>query len=228
MILRWRWKLLAWFSHRAAGIFFRGTSMKSKLLGFIALIPLLGLSPANATTYNYAVAFPAIFTSPSATTVTGTISTDCSSSCLLAPSDFLSWSFTFSGYLNATFSGGPSGVSETSTPNLEAFPLVLQYVNPFVADGRTTTFSSGGDSLAFSDLISSGSTYPGEILLAVGGSGQTGTEINLLNFATLTGTSSGPSATPLPAALPLFASGLGALGLLGWRRKRKNAAAIAA
>lgn len=36
------------------------------------------------------------------------------------------------------------------------------------------------------------------------------------------------SATPLPAALPLFASGLGALGLLGWRRKRKKAQAIAA
>jgi len=35
------------------------------------------------------------------------------------------------------------------------------------------------------------------------------------------------AATPLPATLPLFASGLGALGLLGWRRKRK-AAAIAA
>jgi hypothetical protein len=28
--------------------------------------------------------------------------------------------------------------------------------------------------------------------------------------------------TPLPAAFPLFASGLGALGLLGWRRKRKG------
>ena len=26
---------------------------------------------------------------------------------------------------------------------------------------------------------------------------------------------------PLPAALPLFATGLGAIGLLGWRRKRK-------
>jgi hypothetical protein len=26
---------------------------------------------------------------------------------------------------------------------------------------------------------------------------------------------------PLPAALPLFATGLGALGLLGWRKKRK-------
>ncbi len=37
-----------------------------------------------------------------------------------------------------------------------------------------------------------------------------------------------PLGTPLPAAMPLFATGLGALGLLGWRRKRKNAAAVAA
>lgn len=34
--------------------------------------------------------------------------------------------------------------------------------------------------------------------------------------------------TPLPAALPLFATGIGALGLLGWRRKRKGAPALAA
>jgi hypothetical protein len=37
-----------------------------------------------------------------------------------------------------------------------------------------------------------------------------------------------PTPTPLPAALPLFAGGLSAMGLLGWRRKRKNAAALAA
>ena len=41
-------------------------------------------------------------------------------------------------------------------------------------------------------------------------------------------TGSENSQTPLPAALPLFATGLGTLGLLGWRRKRKAAAALAA
>ena len=41
-------------------------------------------------------------------------------------------------------------------------------------------------------------------------------------------TDSENSQTPLPAALPLFATGLGALGLLGWRRKKKAATAMAA
>lgn len=36
-----------------------------------------------------------------------------------------------------------------------------------------------------------------------------------------------PSTTPLPAAFPLFAAGLGGIGLLGWLRKRR-AAALAA
>ena len=34
--------------------------------------------------------------------------------------------------------------------------------------------------------------------------------------------------TPLPATLPLFATGFAGLGLLGWRRKRKNVSALAA
>lgn len=36
------------------------------------------------------------------------------------------------------------------------------------------------------------------------------------------------SSVPLPAALPLFSSGLGVMGLLVWRRKRKKAAAMVA
>jgi hypothetical protein len=31
----------------------------------------------------------------------------------------------------------------------------------------------------------------------------------------------GGSITPLPTALPLFATGIGGSGLFGWRRKRK-------
>ena len=46
-----------------------------------------------------------------------------------------------------------------------------------------------------------------------------------LGFVSMQGNSA-TSPVPLPAAFPLFATGLGALGLLGWRRKRKAQAAI--
>jgi hypothetical protein len=44
---------------------------------------------------------------------------------------------------------------------------------------------------------------------------------------TISAVSTDLGTTPLPAALPLFATGLGALGLLGWRRKRKSSAIAA-
>jgi len=45
--------------------------------------------------------------------------------------------------------------------------------------------------------------------------------------APLTITFEPSSPVPVPTALPLFASGLGVMGLLGWRRKRKKVAAAA-
>jgi hypothetical protein len=42
------------------------------------------------------------------------------------------------------------------------------------------------------------------------------------------GTVPGAAAVPTPAALPLFATGLGILGLLGWRRAKKPAASFPA
>jgi hypothetical protein len=37
------------------------------------------------------------------------------------------------------------------------------------------------------------------------------------------GPGEGPAPAPLPAALPMFVGGLGALGFLGWKRKRQRA-----
>jgi len=48
-----------------------------------------------------------------------------------------------------------------------------------------------------------------------------------VRFGVAGATFSAPSAVPLPPALALFVSGLSALGLLGWRKKRKTAAVAA-
>ena len=46
--------------------------------------------------------------------------------------------------------------------------------------------------------------------------------LNDLIFTSVDYTVFAPTATtPLPTALPLFVTGLGVVGLLGWRRKRK-------
>ena len=60
-----------------------------------------------------------------------------------------------------------------------------------------------------------------DITIPPAGAFQTDT-FNITEMVTVT------DPVPAPAALPLFATGLGALGLLGWRRKRKAAALAAA
>ena len=50
----------------------------------------------------------------------------------------------------------------------------------------------------------------------------------IANLQIETVSANGAMATPLPAALPLFAGGLGVMGRLGWRKKRKAAAQFAA
>ena len=59
-----------------------------------------------------------------------------------------------------------------------------------------------------------------EITVAIGPTGQGITGSTSLEVDAL--------ATPLPAALPLFASALGGLGLLGWRRKKTRSGGVIA
>lgn len=68
---------------------------------------------------------------------------------------------------------------------------------------------------------------PGDLTATVaGGSGYGWIDDNEFSFLAIDNaslTTNAVAATPLPAALPLFASGLGAFGLLRWRKKRKAA-----
>jgi choice-of-anchor A domain-containing protein len=110
-------------------------------------------------------------------------------------------------------------------------------LNGLVADGVLWNFTTSGKNI---DLNNNASSFPlplafmGDILAP-------NDALSLVN-ANLDGrvfggdssdmqivsgdTINGPVATPLPAALPLFATGLGGLGLFGWRRKRRTQAAI--
>jgi hypothetical protein len=93
---------------------------------------------------------------------------------------------------------------------------------------RLTLLITGADSNTHN--LSGYSYYDFFYNSALGSASGQGNNVLLASFsATLTSSGGGQgSSTPLPAALPLFASGLGVMGLLGWRRKRKRAAASAA
>jgi len=140
-----------------------------------------------------------------------------------------------------SFSGAASSTlgafSETSNSTVTLFGP--SYTTLSLTNGTfTDTF---GDGTLFGTLTATGTangtTSTSVIsLIFTGGTGafagDTGTETSneTLTIATSadTGSFTGTlTTTPLPAALPLFAGGLGALGLFGWRRKRKNAAALA-
>ena len=82
--------------------------------------------------------------------------------------------------------------------------MVLQNDVNFGGNGAITlpTFTD----LATSDLLQ----------ITNGGTGNSEGQIREIDSITID-----PVATPLPMTLPLFATGIGAMGLLGWRRKRK-------
>ena len=128
-----------------------------------------------------------------------------------------------------------SGDVTTYGPSFTSFTVTGSVTDTFAGGTLFGTFTdsgtvSGGVSTGTLDLIITGGT--GAYL------GYTGTETETAMVTDATGAFSGTGtgsltftasvATPLPAALPLFATGLGAFGLLGWRRKRKAPAALAA
>jgi len=119
--------------------------------------------------------------------------------------------------------GGPNLQVATAVPSFPGFPLMMgtsgNYTSPVFNLMQDTIYNptfitnEGGiqnAEAAFIAAIVNGQSY-----------------FNIHTAANPGGEIRGQlAAVPLPAALPLFATGLGALGLLGWRRKRKAAQGI--
>jgi hypothetical protein len=131
-----------------------------------------------------------------------------------------------------TYSAAATGPLEIQVDsNLASFPDRYGVV-PTTPDVPVGPINGHTLSLLFIDLNDSTKSVFGDATILP-------TQLNLASFdstelflsfddgSIITGHITGLSQTPLPAALPLFAGGLGVLGLLGWRRKRK-AAAVAA
>jgi len=137
---------------------------------------------------------------------------------------------------------GTSGGQITSTTSFNllanhlytySFEHVLQGYNPGDPNFSKFTFDVGGISIveytstgAISGL-GAGFVSPidvsGAVLVITSTVAADSVHGSVLSNIVLNDEGIQPSATPVPGALPLFATGIGALGLLGWRRKRKAA-----
>lgn len=198
--------------------------MRKLLIAVVAGAALIGTSTAHALTFDFS------FTNTATDGVTGTVTGE------------------IDGLVDNANNQVPTAVYIDSYPsslgNLGTLPLNVLQSPPLVNVIDTFNVSSGN--ITAEDFTVEFAT--GEWL---GFSINTGRACLTTSFPNSTGTTGSPclnfsqndegglgvmdqsfaaediTATPLPAAFPLFATGLGALGLLGWRRKRKAQAATA-
>ena len=181
-----------------------GWRRKRKALAVVAVAALVGASvwshPANALTFNF-----------SFTDLTGTVTGE------------------IGGLVDNTNNQAATSVTILSAPFGLVVPVSAPIgdatVNNFFVDGGVIL--SGGFLDTFAAFNSFGpDTVTLRLVIGQPTSVDFGSLTQSFNFCGECLTT-GPltiNSTPLPAALPLFATGLGALGLLGWRRKRKQAA----
>jgi len=126
--------------------------------------------------------------------------------------------FDFAGQFSET-----NGVNFTANLDVNA-TILFAVIGTGNGSVQSVTSSGTASSAAVVAAFTGLGTFPADFHyqsvcgagIATCGTGWSGSLDITYNF-----TPSAAAETPLPAALPLFATGLGALGLLGWRRKRK-------
>jgi hypothetical protein len=135
---------------------------------------------------------------------------------------------TWDGSITITFDPTASGNIGPFAVDAFSSNLPASY-NPFVFIQRGNLVTVGNDCVVGVGCIISGFTdtagfdfnsdpsgVPTPVTAGIASTSTAGVFAENLTVTLVT-----TPATPLPAGLPLFATGLGALGLLGWFRKRK-------
>jgi hypothetical protein len=219
--------------------------MKAKLFGLMVIVSWLSVSPAGAITlYDYNVDIPIGpgLGKVQAGTITGSIQTNCDT-CDLTSSNVTSWSLQASDGSSINSSGPTSGITFEFTI-LQATPtgiFTLDDVGSFNFCADTSSCGAPAGGLLFTNNsgpnglphLAHVDWYEGTSIIYENGVEGGWPVYEVAPLAdTLVCPINGnclsiPAPTPLPAAFPLFVTGLGAMGLLGWRRKRKSAAALA-
>jgi hypothetical protein len=185
---------------------------KKTIFVFATAAQLLAVSPSFATTYDLSATFAGIEGEPTAT-VTGTITVDGGS---LTGFDLTLPTLIDPAYSTITDSP-PSYVTISTLPSTQIESIYDDggtfYSTILNLDLASLPTDSTATSLGFSSLE--------QALYAVGGNWD---YLGFLQSSSIT-LENPPSATPLPAALPLFAGGLGLLLFFGKHRKRRTALA---
>ncbi len=184
-----------------------GSKFRStKLLVAIAAFGLITLRPASANTVY------AVHDSDLGVFVDGTITTDGKVGELDLP-DIVGWDLSLSGVgvTPVTLTeNNSSSILQGGAGDLSATPTALLW--DYSSNGTLEFLLQQGNLSAFiiydQSLFIAGEQFFIGCCIDPGGVERFGTE----TFATV---------TPVPAALPLFASALGTMGLLGWWRKRR-------
>lgn len=143
---------------------------------------------------------------------------------IVGAADLLGFSYSFTQYL----AGQPVPVDQGDVSNIVSFSfnpnkggsLFLQTQTSMhaVCVGAAASFGLCGLPTGFNGsyaIFAAGETPDAAFLVT-----RSGPELTLLSAVS---TTPPVAATPVPAALPLFASCLGALGFVGWRRSRSQA-----
>jgi hypothetical protein len=152
----------------------------------------------------------------SATVTTGGISPVYATAVDDVTIDGITYDVTFSTVADTTFLGNSAGAIDASRALRDALngstatAIDAVLAVGFIVEEQT----NGGEPVVYNSV--------GDAWQAPGGPATvTGGEFADFNAANV-------NATPLPAALPLFATVLGGMGVFGWRKKRKDVAATAA